>query len=207
MVRPVKILLWDTRQVLLQSDGSPFMKELYTKSKDLLQDALDSQAILLAEAQTFLPEGYLDNYTAVIHIPYNVSTMSMFQQVRSNIPIWVPSKRLLTKLWSDSKEPNELSWCMFAPGSEAKASTMDNARDPKVIERWLDQADFYNPEVLPLALQFDSIEELLEKIMTTDYQTMMNKSEETHEQRRQDIIYAWERVLQNNRQKPKGGTQ
>jgi hypothetical protein len=207
MVRPVKLLLWDTRQVLLQPDGSPFMKELYTKCKDVFQDAIDSQAILLAKAQSFLPEGYLDNYTAVIHIPYNISTMSMFQQVRSNIPIWIPSKQLLAKLWSDPKEPNELSWTVFSPGSEKNASSMDQIRDKKVIERWLDTADFYNPDVLPLALPFDSIEDLLEKAMTTDYQTIMNISEKNHEQRRQDIFYAWERVIQKLRNRPKGGTQ
>lgn len=207
MVRPIKILIWDTRQTLLQSDGSPFMKQMYARLKEVLQDSLDSQAILLAEAQTFLPEGYLDNYTAVIHIPYNVSTMSMFQQVRANIPIWIPSKKLLASLWSNANEPNELSWTVFVSGSESTASAMDHVRDPKVIERWLDTADFYNPETLPLALQFDSVDELVEKVMTTDYQTMMNNSEQAHEQRRQDIIFAWEQVIQNLRQKPKGGTQ
>ena len=207
VVRPTKILLWDTRQTLLKGDGSPFMKELYTRLKQVLEDALDSQAILLAEAKTFLPEGYLDNYTAVIHIPYNVSTMSMFQQVRANIPIWIPSKKLLATIWADTKEPNELSWTVFAPGSEKVASSMDQVRDPKVIERWLETADFYNPEILPLALPFDSIEDLLEKVMTTDYQTMMNKSEQEHEKHREDIIFAWERVLEPFRQRPKGGTQ
>jgi len=207
MVRPVKILLWDTRQVLLRLDGSPFMKELYTKLKNILEDSLDSQAILLAQAKSFLPEGYLDAYTAIIHIPYNISTMSMFQQVCANIPIWIPSKRLLASLWADPKEPNELSWTVFSPGSETIASAMDHVRDPAVIQRWLDTADFYNPAILPLALQFDSIEELLEKVMTTDYQSMMNNSEQTHEQRRQDIIFAWERVIENIRQRPKGATQ
>jgi hypothetical protein len=71
----------------------------------------------------------------------------------------------------------------------------------------LETADFYNPEILPLALPFDSIEDLLEKVMTTDYQTMMNKSEQEHEKRREDIIFAWERVLEPFRQRPKGGTQ
>ena len=197
MVRPKKILIWDTRQVLLQPEGSPFMKELYHKLKEALGEDVHSQAILLGEAQTFLPEGYLDNYTAVVHIPYNVSTMSMFQQVRANIPIWVPSKTLLAKLWADPKEPNELSWTVFAPGTETKASTMDNVRNSDVIQRWVSTADFYNPECLPLALSFESIEDLIEKLMTTDYQTMMDTAEEKQESRRENIIYAWEKVLDN----------
>lgn len=192
-----KILIWDTRQVLLQQDKSPFMKQFYMKCKQVLGDKIESQAILLAQNQKYLPEGYLDNYTAVVHIPYNISTMSMFEQVRANIPIWVPSKRLLKELWSNEKEPNELSWCSFAPGSEAKASTMDHIRDSAVVERWLDCADFYNKEILPLVLEFDSVEEFVDKVFTVDYQCLMTKAEETQQQKREEITFAWEQVLNN----------
>lgn len=191
-----KILIWDTRQVLLQQDKSPFMKQFYMKAKQVLGDKIESQAILLAQNKKFLPEGYLDNYTAVVHIPYNISTMSMFEQVRANIPIWVPSKRLLKELWSNEKEPNELSWCCFAPGSEAKASTMDHVRDPAVIQRWLDCADFYTKDVLPLVLEFDSVEEFVEKAFTVEYQALIDRAEETQQKRREEIAFAWEQVLE-----------
>lgn len=191
--RPVKLLIWDTRQTLLQPDGSPFMKELYTKAKGLLGDAIESQAILLANQQGYLPEGFLEDYTAVIHIPYNVSTMSITQQLRANIPVWVPSPDLLEKIWSDSKEPNELSWCMFAAGSESKASVMDHARDPVVVKQWCKAADFYLPH--PCLLQFHSVDQLLETAMTTDYEECVQKSEELQVQSRQEIIAAWEQML------------
>jgi hypothetical protein len=191
-----KFLLWDPRQLLLQPDKSVFMREIYVHLKKALGDAFESQAILMTNARSYLPEGYLDDYTAVIHIPYNVSTMSMFQHVRSNIPIWVPSKELLQKLWTDPKEPNELSWTVFAPGTETTASPLDQARDPRVIKRWIDTADFYNPEVLPLALPFDSLEDLTTKLTTTDYQTLMDASERTQQAKREDIVFAWEQVLQ-----------
>jgi hypothetical protein len=203
---PPKILIWDTRFVLLQEKGSPFMKEFFTKCKETLGESIDSQAILFALNKTFLPEGYLNNYTAVVHIPYNISTMSITEQVRANIPIWVPSKRLLASLWADSKEPNELSWTVFSPGAEKQASPMDNVRDPAVIEKWLDTADFYNTEQYPLCLQFDSIEEFLEKALTTDYQLMVQKAEESQQGRRENIIFAWEQATQHFRDKPKAGT-
>lgn len=192
-----KIMIWDTRQTLLQKDKSPFMKEFYIRCKYILEDNVESQAILLSQHGKYLPEGYLDQYTAVVHIPYNISTMSMFEQVRANIPIWVPSKRLMKELWSNTEEPNELSWTVFVPGSEKNASTMDNVRNPEVIQRWLDAADFYNPEVLPLALTFDSIDEFLQKVLTTDYQALMDKAEETQQIRRENIAFAWEQVLQH----------
>jgi hypothetical protein len=193
---PTKILLWDTRQLLLQQDKSPFMKQMFGKLKQRWNDAIDSQALLMAQAQSYLPEGYLDNYTAVIHIPYNISTMSMFQHVRANIPIWVPTKRLLKELWLDPKEPNELSWCNFVPGSESNASTMDTVKRQDVLDKWLEYADFYKADVLPLVYQFDSIEELVEKVITTDYQTAMENAESKQEHSRENILFAWEQVLQ-----------
>jgi hypothetical protein len=190
-----KLLIWDTRQILLQPDQSPFMKQLYGKLKEKFKDAVESQAILMAQRQQYLPEGYLDDYTAVIHIPYNISTMSMFQQIRANIPIWVPSKALLQTLWTDEKEPNELSWTVFAPGSERNASAMDKCRDPEVVKRWIDSSDFYNPEILPLCFQFDSIDDLLEKAFTVEYASAMHNAEETQQARREHIIFSWEQVL------------
>jgi hypothetical protein len=193
-----KLLLWDTRQVLIQQNKSPFMKELYVKCKEAWGDAVESQALLLAEKKSYLPEGYLDAYTAVIHIPYNISTMSMFQQVRSNIPIWVPSKRLLAELWTNPAEPNELSWTVFVPGSEGGASAMDKVRDPLVVQRWLDTADFYNPDVLPLVFEFDSIEDLVAKGLSTDYQAAMDAAESKQQQRREELYFAWEQVLRGS---------
>jgi len=196
-----KILIWDTRQVLLQQEGSPFMKQLYAALKQKHGDAIDSQAILMSEAQTYLPEGYLDSYTAVIHIPYNVSTMSMFQQIRANIPIWVPSKKFLAKLWADTNEPNELSWTVFAPGTETRASAMDSVRNPAVIEKWLASADFYTKDVLPLSLTFESLEDLSDRLFTTDYQTMIDECEREQQRHRENIFYAWEQVFQSFRAK------
>lgn len=188
---PQKFLVWDTRQVLLQ-DKSPFMTQLFKQLKQTLGESIDSQAVLLAETKSYLPEGYLDKYTAVIHLPYNVSTMSIYQQTRSNIPVWVPSKRLLAQLWSSHEEPNELSWTVFAPGSEANASILDNVRDPEIAAAWTSWADFYYPETMGCILEFDSIEELVQRITTTDYQAVIDTSEAKQQARREKIFEAWE---------------
>jgi hypothetical protein len=192
---PTKIFIWDTRMTLLQPTGSPFMKTMYKTLKERFGNAVDSQAILLQEAKTYLGEGYLDTYTAVIHLPYNISTMSIFQQVAANIPIWVPTKRLLKELLADPKESNEMSWTVFSAGSEATASTMDQIRKPEVIKRWLECADFYKPDILPLVFEFDSLEDLVAKVMTTDYQRAMSKAEEKAFTHRENIAFAWELVL------------
>jgi hypothetical protein len=194
-VTPMKFLIWDTRQVLLQKDKSPFMKTLYQACKFKQADAFDSQAVLLAEKKTFLAEGYLDDYTAVIHIPYNISTMSIFQQVSANIPVWVPSKRLLKELWTDPNECNELSWTIFNPGSEQQASFLDQARNPEVVQLWIDNADFYENRISDCIFTFDSIEELVERIFTVNYQEAMEKNQESFLKRQENTIATWEALL------------
>ncbi len=199
MPRPIKILIWDTRQTLLREKGSPFMKELYTKGKELLGDSLESQAILLSQQQNFLPEGYLDKYTAVIHIPYNVSTMSIREQTRANIPVWVPSPSLLESLWVNPDEPNELSWTIFAPGTEHHASALDHAHDLQSVKKWVYSADFYDKKRMSCILQFDSIDDLLSKLMTTDYQAIMDEAEENQEALREEIFFGFEQIARNTR--------
>ena len=186
-----KFLIWDTRQVLLQEKGSPFMKKLY----QTLQ--VDSQAILLAQKQAYLPEGFLDDYTAVIHIPYNISTMSIFQQTRANIPVWVPSQKLLAELWADSTEPNELSWTVFKEGSENQShvTSWDKVRTPETTARWASLADFYYG-TMGGVLEFDSIDDLQARLRSTDYKAIMAESESKQQQRREEIFSLWEQVTQ-----------
>lgn len=193
--KPHKILIWDTRQTLLQKNGSPFMKELYEKMKKLLGDAVDSQAILLAKDQDYLPEGYLDDYVAIVHIPYNISTMSIREQTRANIPVWIPSPSLLQSLWCDPKEPNELSWTVFKEGTEEKASPLDHARNAKAVEKWVKTADFYDKERMSCVCTFDSIDNLLTKICSTDYQEIMDQSEAFQQQKREEIFFAYEQLI------------
>ncbi len=191
----MKFLIWDTRQTLLREDGSPFMKELYRKGKDVLGDALESQAILLSQQQSFLPEGYLEAYTAIIHIPYNVSTMSIREQTRSHIPVWVPSPSLLETLWKDTKEPNELSWTVFAPNTESTASPLDHAHHEQSVKKWVKSADFYDETRMSCIAQFDSIDDLLSKIKITDYQGLINNAEAVQQQQREEIFFSYEQVF------------
>jgi hypothetical protein len=188
-----RFLIWDTRQVLLQNK-SPFMKELFLALKQAHGDTVLSQAIMMAESQSYLPEGYLDQFTAIIHVPYNISTMSIFQQTRANIPIWVPDAELLAKLWSNPDEPNEMSWTVFAPGSEAGASPLDHVRDPRVIQAWIQKADFYGNNIGNI-LTFSSSKDLTERLLDSDYQELMNKAESKQAERRQEIFSAWEQVI------------
>ena len=195
-----KFLLWDPRQTMLQQK-SPFMSNLFMKLKnnEFLKDKIDSQAILMSENGSYLPEGYLDKYTAIIHLPYNISTMSIFEQTRSNIPVWIPSKKLLEELWNDINEPNELSWTIFKEGSEKNAGILDNSRNREVIRHWISLSDFY-PQTQTqnsLFLHFDSIDDLINKIETVDYNLLITKSKDCLKDILEDIHNSWKQVIES----------
>lgn len=192
IVSPMKFLIWDTRQVLIQQNKSPFMKQLFEACIKKYPDAFDSQAILLAKNQHFLPEGYLDAYTAILHLPYNISTMSIFEQVAANIPVWVPSKKLLQKLWTDLNEPNELSWTVFNEGSEKHASFMDQARNPETVAYYTELADFYTSPISDCIFTFDSIEDLLERIFKENYREKVEKNTASFLKRQENTTASWE---------------
>jgi hypothetical protein len=121
--------------------------------------------------------------------------MSIREQTRANIPIWVPSPSLLEQLWCSKEEPNELSWTVFKEGSEEKASALDHVRNPKAVEKWIKTADFYDTNRMSCVFTFDSIDDLFTKICSTDYQQYMNLSEGKQQSLREDIFFAYEQLF------------
>ncbi|CAF4268864.1 unnamed protein product, partial [Rotaria sordida] len=74
------------------------------------------------------------NHPAIIHIPYQVSIMSLFEQYRMNIPLLVPSLDLLTKLHYEYSVVNEKTWDQILNGIRSKSSRikgiLTNLPDP-----------------------------------------------------------------------------
>jgi hypothetical protein len=120
----------------------------------------------------WLDDDMLKGYDTVIHIPYNISTMSCFEQGSANIPMWIPTARLLKKILLE--EYSELSWYCFG-GDRSTAERPDQVWIEEVVEEYVKRADFYTG-VFGCTLEFDSVEELQEKIHTIDYDALVKKS-------------------------------
>ena len=94
--------------------------------------------------------GKLMCFRGIIHLPYEASTMSIFEHISSNIPLFFPSKNLIknaTNYWSKNNT------CM--------PQYLHNIID---LMFWINNADYYNIEGY---YYFDSFEHL--KIMLTDF--------------------------------------
>jgi hypothetical protein len=122
----------------------------------------------LITKRSSLPPGYswqeLMNFKGIIHIPYEASTMSIFEHISSGIPLFFPTQRCLKELWSSGQDKGMNYWIDPPPPLE---STRND-------EFWIRRADYYRIEG---AYYFDSIDELfslLVEFIDTKYDIRKN---------------------------------
>lgn len=102
----------------------------------------------------------LGQVEALLYIPYNSSTMTLFELATLGIPVFIPSRRLLREL--SQAFGGVMSELVFLPDGQApfrKAAEGFPGADPRspaFEDWWLDRADFYNPTLMPNVLVFDS---------------------------------------------------
>ena len=130
-------------------------------------------------------------HRGVVHVPYHVSTMSIFEHYRMSIPLFFPWKQLLLdwhlryQLLYDrtiagwfsrpTGSPQPAHPSVNPPLAAHSASIPDpNAdTDPRALRYWLSLADYY---VLPHISYFSSVEELVETLNTVTDQQLQNVS-------------------------------
>lgn len=177
---------------------------LYSALKDI--QPLQNQAWLLWKDRAFKSgSGYswqkIADYRGVVHFPYNVSTMSFFEQYAANIPLVVPSKTLLLQMsqWNTGGVLSQYSWGRtwhHGPkdgGIRLPFRDPNNWNDWETMEDWMELCDWYN---LPHVTTFNSVEELnhlLPKLKTKEISESMvlhNKNREAK------IVEEWSKVLE-----------
>lgn len=101
----------------------------------------------------------LGAYRGIIHIPYEISTMSLFEHYASGIPIFVPSKSFLKQMWVSGVPWQSMCayWGSSAPACFSECQQMDF---------WIDRADFYNPEWMSYVYTFNSFHHLQQLLRT-----------------------------------------
>jgi hypothetical protein len=94
---------------------------------------------------------YLD-VKEILYIPYNISTMSLFEFATAGIPVVVPSKDFLKQLSLNySGILSELSYFQVGGFSVDRLTKDDpnNYLSEEFQDWWLNRADFYNEELMP----------------------------------------------------------
>ncbi len=138
-------------------------------------------------------EGYswkdLYSYKGIVHIPYEMSTMSQFEQYSAGVPLFFPSKDYYRKSILDKRYPfGSIYFRGIAPALLAEAV--------RSLDFWLDRADFYDNENFKYVHFYESPEDLIQKI------TNFNETDRELAERRQWLnsrkeaaLEAWKAII------------
>jgi hypothetical protein len=192
----------------LQRDGK------HTSEKDhvIMQDLFaalrrdNNQTVIKTISEAF-PKGYLYQdlgyYRGVVILPYQVSTMFLFELYRLNIPLFCPSKDLLIQWHRRSPDfmwERIYGWPERFPGKAKSGNDVidtatlsadppdPNSNTPQSFAHWIQFADWYS---LPHIILFDSFEDLLHKLKTTELFEVSEKMREYNRQERERLLEYW----------------
>jgi hypothetical protein len=122
----------------------------------------------------------LYSYQGIVHVPYEMSTMSIFEQFMAGVPLFFPTKEFYKMcIISDT-----MSFISIYSNSKPTLTERD-------IDIWFDQADFYT---LPYINYYDSFDDLLQKLENfkdTEYERRI----EWINNQKSSILGMWSQIL------------
>lgn len=122
----------------------------------------------------------LYKYKGIVHTPYEMSTMSIFEQMWAGVPLFFPTKRFYKEcIINGTMDFISMYNSWGTPICEAD------------IDKWLSFADFYT---YPIFYYYDSFEDLHKQLETFND----SKKEERIqwiEQSKKDILEQWKQIL------------
>ena len=145
----------------------------------------------------------LVKYRGIVHIPYQISYMSIFEQYTSNIPLFFPTKEFLMKLYTEKRYCvlKEVSWNNYFGETSSSCIQFKGKHDPndynnnESVEEWLKYADFYDETWMPHLTYFSSFDELNSIVNSIDVDIISNNMKAFNETRKSLIYKKWTTLL------------
>ena len=139
-----------------------YTKEKYTGSNDkfllLGNNSLIKESELIIHKTNALSKRYswsdLYKYKGLIILPYEISTMSLFEYYSANIPLIFPSKVFLKQLIKLGKISLGSRYFKYMDYPK----TLEDPLGKNYVDWWIDRADFYNN--MKHIIFYDNFEEL-----------------------------------------------
>jgi len=145
----------------------------------------------------------LADYSGIVNIPYNASTMSLFEQYTSNIPLFFPSHKFLSQLretFFRNGVLSELSWNQIH-GLESKSYIVDDKNDPnnfldnQIMMEWAKLSDYYDQENMPYIQYFNSFDHLKKILKDTNLDIVSQKMKKHNNFRKEMVYDRWKTIL------------
>lgn len=136
---------------------------------------------------------------SMIHFPYEISTMSIFEQYSANIPLFFPSKDFLKKIITKHQHRFISRYIMInnsIKSNKVYPKSLDIAMDDNTwLDFWLDNADYYDENNMKHIIYFDSLSKLDSLTKNTNMKEVSEKMAE-HNKNRKEIVYnAWKTIM------------
>ena len=122
----------------------------------------------------------LMKFKGIIHLPYEASTMSIFEHISSEIPMFFPSKKFLKHLWGKNVIPHQMNYWKH----NQNGIIPHYLNSTQNYDFWIERADYYDIEGY---YYFDSFEHLL-KILTNFKDELYEVRKEFIRKRKINII-------------------
>lgn len=163
----------------------------------------------LVDKDLVLQKGYewqdVADFKGVVHVPYNVSTMSISEQYTANIPLFFPSYDFLSDLRSqffNAGVLSETSWNQVH-GLSSNSSLFAGSQDPnnymetETMMKWAKLSDFYDEENMPYIQYFHSFEHLRKLLDSSNIREISNNMKTKNKIRKEMVYNKWKEVLRN----------
>ncbi|MBX2867327.1 MAG: class I SAM-dependent methyltransferase [Acidiferrobacterales bacterium] len=140
---------------------------------------------------------HLYSYQGIVHLPYEISTMSIFEQYSANIPLFFPRKPHLKNLIRTEKIPFN-----GAMSREHYPDRLDQALGDNWVDYWIDRADYYDQENMKYISYFSSISDLAYLFKHTDHALISQKMQVWNRSRQSDALEKWRSLIHPHYKKP-----
>ena len=132
----------------------------------------------------------LYSYRGIIHIPYEISTMSIFEQYSANIPLFMPSKAFLKSLLSRKKITFNGPYTRKGFPKKLESMLGNNWH-----EYWVDNADYYDQDNMPFITYYDSLYDIPKLIESTNTTLISSRMSSWNKRRQAKALQQWQSLI------------
>ena len=129
------------------------------------------------------------NRRGLVSVPYEISTMSLFEHYSSGVPLFLPSKRFYRELLTSNQAVlSNYNTTNYWQNGNSHKDIPEALLETQSVDWWLDRCDFYDPRNMPTIHFFDSWDELRHFTETYDNDNDTHEAVKQHLDERQKRI-------------------
>jgi len=132
----------------------------------------------------------LMRFKGIIHFPYEASTMSIFEQISSEIPLFFPSKKFLKYLWENKIIHHQMNYWKHYKN----CSSPECLKQTENLDFWINKADYYDLKGYYYFDSFENLKQLLDNFTDSEYITRKQFIKE----RKENTIDSYKTILTNH---------